>query len=104
MTAIPTVMPIYYPSSTAYLVAYIVTTSLAAVFNILVLSVLWFGVLPEFSKVSKTTQETSKELDVSREHVDETIKTMRRLNALLDAAEARAAATEKKLKEKSKSP
>ena len=82
---------------------YTVVTALAAAFNILVIIVIGFVLMP---RVDQAIEETAKNRDAIRQNREEVQayqkeledhrQTLRRLNAALDAAEARAKAMSKK--------
>lgn len=74
--------------------AYTLTTALAAAFNMLVLLVLCFGIMPAIQTGIEETRETQKAilhshyiLEENSRDLEEQGKVIRRLNDALDAAE-----------------
>lgn len=76
---------------------YTITTTLAAMFNLLVLLVICFGVMPVMDTSLKESRENRKATESTREmlrqnwaELEEHRAVVRRLNQLLDAAAAKA--------------
>lgn len=91
-------------SKSRYL-AYAITTTLAALLNILVLLVICLGVMPSINKAVESAEKSAAETARSRavienntRELEEHRNTIKRLNALLDIAEARVKEAEAKKK------
>jgi hypothetical protein len=100
--AAPPHVPVLIETSKS--VAYLVTTALAAAFNILVLLVISFSVMPQVNRLPEDIERARESilinhrlLEQGTHELKEHRLTIERLNRLLDIAEARAkAAAEKK--------